>query len=249
MTEDVIEEVIEELIEIVELLELVDIEEHGKAGKPVPKAKSYRIRIDKAYYVVNRPALTGRELLTLAGKSPADQWMIHKKLKGGQTQRIGLDEMVDFTAPGIERFQTLPLDQTEGEMGRRQFTLPEEDREHLEAGGFLWETVNEGGTMWLVIDQYPIPEGYNHTQVCAAFRIQAGYPTAEIDMVFVHPALRRTDNQPIRCTDGTVTVDGRMFQQWSRHRTPQNPWRPGEDNLATHLTLVDDWFLREFGRG
>jgi len=249
MTKDVIEEVIEELIEIAELLELVDIEEHGKAGKTVPKAKSYRIRIDKGYYIVNSPTLTGRELLALAGKAPADQWMLHQKLKGGKTERIGLDDVVDFTAPGIERFQTLPLDQTEGEVSRRQFTLPEEDREHLETLGFPWETVHEGGTMWLVIHNYPVPQGYNHAEISTAFRIQVGYPTAEIDMVYVHPALHRTDGKPIGCTQGTQSLDGLVFQQWSRHRTPQNPWRPGEDNMATHLALMDEWFLREFRRG
>jgi hypothetical protein len=41
--------------------------------------------------------------------------MISQKLRGGQTKRIDLDERVDFTTPGVERFMTLPLDQTEGE--------------------------------------------------------------------------------------------------------------------------------------
>lgn len=232
-----------------DLPDVVDVEEHCKAGKPVPKAKSYRIRIDKGYYVVPTPMLTGREILALAGKTAADQWMLHQKLKGGKTERIGLDDVADFTAPGIERFQTLPLDQTEGEMSRRQFALPEEDREHLEARGFHWETIYEGGTMWLVIHHYPVPPGYSHSEVSAALRIQAGYPTAEIDMVYVHPALHRTDGKVIGCTQSTLALTGKDFQQWSRHRTPQNPWRPGEDNLATHLALVDEWFLREFRRG
>lgn len=231
------------------LPDVVDVEELGKAGKPVPKAKSYRIRIDKSYYVVPAPSLTGRKLLTLAGKTPVDQWMLHQKLKGGKTERIGLDDVVDFTAPGIERFQTLPLDQTEGEASRRHFALPEEDREHLEALGLPWEAVHQDGAMWLVIHRYPVPPGYNHSEISAAFRIQAGYPTAQIDMVFVHPALRRIDGKPIGCTQGTLPLDGKVFQQWSRHRTSVNPWRPGEDNLASHLALVDDWFLREFRKG
>jgi hypothetical protein len=36
------------------------------------------------------------------------------------------------------------------------------------------------------------------------------------------------------------------FQQWSRHRTQQNAWRPGEDDISTYLSLVDDWLRREF---
>jgi len=52
--------------------------------------------------------------LQLAGKTPPEQYMLSQKLRGGQTRRIALDARVDFTTPGVERFMTLPLDQTEG---------------------------------------------------------------------------------------------------------------------------------------
>lgn len=96
-------------------LELVDIEEYAKAGKSVPNnCKAYRIRIDKTKYVVTRPSMSGRELLILAQKTPPEQYRIDLKLCGGNTVKIGLNEHADFTAPGVERFMTLPLDQTEG---------------------------------------------------------------------------------------------------------------------------------------
>ena len=41
------------------------------------------------------------------------------------------------------------------------------------------------------------------------------------------------------------TFDGRNWQQWSRHRTRQNPWRSGLDDIGTHLALVNDWLKRE----
>ena len=46
-----------------------------------------------------------------------------------------------------------------------------------------------------------------------------------------------------------MTIMGQEFQRWSRHRTGQNPWRPGIDNLHTHLSLVEEWLLREVNRG
>jgi hypothetical protein len=64
-------------------------------------------------------------------------------------------------------------------------------------------------------------------------------------MVYFSPPLKRLDNQPI----GALTnqpLEGKIFQRWSRHRTPLNPWRPGLDNLETHLLLVDYWMKREF---
>jgi hypothetical protein len=98
----------------VETDEVIDIEEYAKSGRKPPRASRYRIRIDKQYHVVGVSRMTGRELLNLAGKTPATNYMISQKLHGGQVRKIALDEPVDFTAPGVERFMTLPLDQTEG---------------------------------------------------------------------------------------------------------------------------------------
>jgi len=96
-----------------EFLDEVDIEEYAKNDRKPPKARRYVIRIDKTRYTVTVPSMTGRELLKLAGKDPA-RFAILQKFRGGQMKRIQLDEVVDFTAPGVERFVTNPLDQTEG---------------------------------------------------------------------------------------------------------------------------------------
>lgn len=95
--------------------EVVDLEEYAKSDRKPPRARQYRIRIDKQHYVVDVPEMTGRQLLELAGKRPPEQYKIHQKLRGGQAKQIGLNEKADFTTPGVERFMTLPLDQTEGQ--------------------------------------------------------------------------------------------------------------------------------------
>lgn len=94
--------------------EIIDLEAYAKAGRKPPKAKRYQIRIDKQKYVVEKTAMTGLELLTLAGKTPATSFMISQKLNGGEAKKLGYDEKADFTQPGVERFMTLPLDQTDG---------------------------------------------------------------------------------------------------------------------------------------
>lgn len=97
-----------------ENIEVIDLEQFAKEGKPVPKGKKYRIRIDKTQYVVEVETMTGKELLELAGKNPYNRFQLNQKLHGGNVKKIEYNESVDFTAPGIERFMTLPLDQTEG---------------------------------------------------------------------------------------------------------------------------------------
>lgn len=131
---------------------------------------------------------------------------------------------------------------------RRQFDLPEADVDHLTARGLPWETLAEGKARWLLIHDFPVPAGYNHTRVQLGLRIEPAYPDAQIDMAYFFPALRRADGRAIGALSNQ-TIDGRQFQRWSRHRTGNNPWRPGEDDLSTHLLLVEDWLRREFAKG
>lgn len=105
-------ELLEEVTELLE--EIVDLEEYALANRCPPHARRYRIRIDKNKYEVDVAAMTGRQLLTLAGKLPVTNYMISQKFHGGQPRKLGLDEKASFITPGVERFMTLPLDQTEG---------------------------------------------------------------------------------------------------------------------------------------
>ena len=89
----------------------------------------YKVQVDKGFFETRVSHPTGRELLELAGKKPAENYAIYLKVKGGQPRRIGPNEKIDIGEPGVERFVTLPLDQTEGFDGRRQFHLPLEDVE------------------------------------------------------------------------------------------------------------------------
>ena len=128
---------------------------------------------------------------------------------------------------------------------RRDFMLPEADVDHLQALGRPWEAVVEGGAQWLLVHGWPLPASYNHPSVSIAVRIEAGYPEAQLDMVYVLPHLARADGLAINNLTNQ-SIDGKDWQRWSRHRTNTNPWRPGVDDLAAHLFLVDDWFAREF---
>jgi len=96
-----------------EVEELIDLEEWAKAGKNPKPAKVYRIRIDKEKKDVTVPSMTGREILGLVGKTPATH-LLSQKIRGEAPQPVGAEQVVRFDTPGIERFQTLALDPTEG---------------------------------------------------------------------------------------------------------------------------------------
>lgn len=92
---------------------LIDLEEWAKAGKDPKPAKVYRIRIDKEKKDVTVPTMTGRQILALVGKTP-ETHMLSQKIRGGGVEPVGADQPVRFDRPGVERFQTLALDPTEG---------------------------------------------------------------------------------------------------------------------------------------
>lgn len=223
----------------------------SKPGDPRPidgPDKGNKVQIDKDFFEAPVARMTGRELLELAGKKPAKDFAIYLKVKGGQPERIGLDEKIDLSRPGVERFLTLPLDQTEGFGGRRDFNLPEDDLDWLANIPYRFELVAENGVLRVVLYGFSVPPGYNLRAADVNVRIESGYPDTQIDMVYVHPELHRLDGAPIPATCPEA-FDGKQWQRWSRHRTPANPWRPGVDNLATHFALVEHWFLRGLDKG
>ena len=129
-------------------------------------------------------------------------------------------------------------------MARREFDLPEADVECLTGLGLDWETIVEGGQRWLLIHDYSIPGIYTTRQAMVALAIAPSYPATEIEMVYFFPHLALVSGKAIGALS-PQQIDGKQFQRWSRHRTSANPWRASEDDLCSHLALVNEWLRRE----
>lgn len=224
--------------------DIIDLEEFAAAGKPVLAGKKYRIRIDKETEVVEVDHMKGREILALVGKTP-EKFILRQRINGG-VQPVAPDETVSFLEPGVERFMTIPNEVTEGEgpQPRRQFALLKGDAAFLDGLGLRWEAVVEGGVQVVIIFGWPLPAGYNVASADVHVRFNSGYPDTQLDMAYFAPALARANGRGINNLSMTP-FDGRNWQQWSRHRTPSSGWRPGIDDLSTHMALVEDWLAAE----
>jgi Prokaryotic E2 family E len=121
---------------------------------------------------------------------------------------------------------------------RRQFQLSSDDTEFLEGRAKPWETIVDAGHQWVLAHEFALPVGYNVSTAIAAVRLIAGYPDSALDMVYFHPHLARADAKGINALS-PMQLDQKSFQQWSRHRPGGNPWRPGEDCLATHYAYIE----------
>ncbi len=229
--------------------EIIDIEWCYINGHTPPKDRKYRYKVDKEYFVTHHHEMTGEQILEKTGKNSKDY--ILRQKNHGNWITIEPKQEVDFTKHGIEKFKTIKNEHTEGELGiiekapRRGFSLLEEDEEYVIALNLLWETIQVDKVQWLFIHDYPIPAGYNTQKVILAIQIAANYPTAQLDMLYFFPAIFRLDGMPIGAVT-EINLDGKIFQQWSRHRTQSNPWRPDIDNLSTHIPLAEVWLNNEF---
>jgi E2/UBC family protein E len=125
---------------------------------------------------------------------------------------------------------------------RREVVLPDEDVRALDALGLPWETAVTGGANWLFLHQFPVPDGYTTPTAILGVRL-AAYPRGVLDMVYFDPPLARRDGNPIAGLS-SLAVDGRTFQQWSRHYA----WTPGIDTLTRHVRRAGAWLRREFNK-
>ena len=57
--------------------EVIDLAEYAQTGRKPPRARRYRITIDKTQYIVEQSSMTGRELLVLASKNPPERFIRH----------------------------------------------------------------------------------------------------------------------------------------------------------------------------
>ncbi|SHN32854.1 multiubiquitin domain-containing protein [Mucilaginibacter sp. OK098] len=94
---------------------IIDIELYVRENREIPRGHHYLIMVDRLKYKVEKECLTGHEILKLAGKTPPERFQLNQRYKGGKVTRIGYDQEVSFVEPGVEKFMTIPLDQTEGE--------------------------------------------------------------------------------------------------------------------------------------
>lgn len=74
----------------------------------------YKIKINGSNHTVDDPLITGREVLTLGGLTPPENYTLRVKMAGERPCKVALDEEIDLRSPGIEKFKALPTDQTEG---------------------------------------------------------------------------------------------------------------------------------------
>lgn len=93
--------------------EVLDLEDYSRSGQEAPDRRRYRIRVDNDRFVVERPTITGREILALVGKTP-DLYRLYQHFRGRDSRIVQPDDQVNLRAPGVERFTTMRIENQDG---------------------------------------------------------------------------------------------------------------------------------------
>jgi hypothetical protein len=223
--------------------DVVDIAEYAARGEKPPRGRRYRFRLDREPYISTSEVLTGAQILAFGSLDP-QHFNLFQAIRGGQRIPIAADQEVDLTQPGIERFFSMKNEHTNGDGNTVcEFELPIEDLAVLAELGLTWEARMHGSQRWLIVHGWRVPDGFQFTEVSIALRIDPNYPMTQIDMAYFQPALARPDGRELPAVT-LQNVAGGQWQQWSRHRKPDG-WRPGVDNLESHLAFVTHFLTAE----
>lgn len=79
-----------------------------------PPGETYRIKVKKRIYETSEKFVTGRKICEMAGLLPPEKYQLDMVLANGEYQPIGLDTEIDLSVPGLEKFDYISRDQTEG---------------------------------------------------------------------------------------------------------------------------------------
>jgi hypothetical protein len=114
--------------------------------------------------------------------------------------------------------------------------LPEIDREYLAAKGYVFDLIQSGGELHLIIRSFEFPPVYAPATADLLIIVPAGYPNAQLDMFWTYPDIKLVTGSWPAQTEHHETRGDRNWQRWSRHA--QHPWRPGLDSLKTFMASV-----------
>ncbi len=211
---------------------------------------TWKLKVQGILLTLATPTIIVRDALIKAGLDPDKGWTAALKIKGEPREAIGLDGIIDLTRDGIEKLWLRPSNIQNGEAPcglRSDFQLGEHDSDYLTKRGLTWDTLIHGASRWVILRNFPLPEGYTVSHADIAVQIPATYPMAALDMFYCYPYLQLKSRRTIPQTTARQSIDGKSYQRWSRHRQGETIWNPNTDSLITHIAIIDESLSREVG--
>lgn len=234
---------------VIGLRDLVDL---GGVGVETFKSRKphWELNVQGVPVISDAPSIGVRDAIVEAGFDPDTGWLIFLKVHGQPKRPVTLTDTIDLTQPGIEKLRLTPDHVGNGEAlaPTRAFDLLDADEEYLNRLGLRWETVIEADQRrWLIIHNYPVPEGFTAQWTMLALEVPPTYPQAALYGFYAFPPLALRSGSTIPNTQLRGTIRGQEFHGWSRNRGSV-AWNSAKDNVSTQLALADEAMAKEAGQ-
>ena len=225
--------------------ETIDLENCFCEGVNPVITYKYLIKINGKKYEVDREEMSREDILNLVGKDPNKHRLRMFTKKGKEILEQG--QIIDLTKCGVERFVYEALDCIEGFISESPSIISKDDLSFLASKKITVNYLEEGSLNWVLFRDLEIPNGYNVSKTDAAILIPPHYPTTQLDMIYFYPPLQRADGKAIGALSNR-SIEGKIYQRWSRHRSTINKWNPEADNIESHLDLMLSCLRAEFNK-
>lgn len=122
-------------------------------------------------------------------------------------------------------------------------SLPEPDTAFLTQQDTAFEVTVESGMTCVVLNEWPLPAGFDRCMTDLLIRLNPGYPDVQPDMWWFDPPVHLANGQPLPATNAVEQHLGRSWQRWSRHFSA-GQWQAGVDGLESFLALIRNDLVR-----
>ena len=121
--------------------------------------------------------------------------------------------------------------------------IPEElvrDLDELKERGYIFETVENSGRIYVIFSGYPLPTGiYNMDKTSLLIFTTPLYPNAGFDMFWVEENCTLKNNTIPKNGDAIENHLGKRWRRFSYHPYNAKAWNPSQDNVVSFMGYVD----------
>jgi hypothetical protein len=111
----------------------------------------------------------------------------------------------------------------------------EDEIQTLKNGGMESEVKEADGLIYIIIESFPLPRGYNKPCTRVLLKIPLSYPNGNPDMFWTDPDLRLISG----ASQANTNIEAIFGKPWLRFSWHPKKWNPGIDNINTFIEFVN----------
>jgi hypothetical protein len=117
----------------------------------------------------------------------------------------------------------------------------ETDLHSLRDLGYVVEASREGNRIFVIFEDYPLPNGWNKNKTKLLIMSDISYPNSKLDMFWVDEDVRLANGV---MPQGGGSMENYLGRRWHRFSWHVQKWNPAVDNIKTYLGTIDSRLMQ-----